>query len=71
MFKMLAKYRNSWLQHDYIIAQDLDKLIWLIQKKDKINILSLQFMPLVGNKSSGAIFGTFICRFHISPSLSE
>ena len=25
----------------------------------------------MGNKSSGAIFGTFICRFHISTALSE
>ena len=32
--------------------------------------LSLQFMPLIENKSAGAIFGTFICRFHISTALS-
>ena len=31
----------------------------------------VQFKPLIGNKSSGAIFGTFICRFLISPALSE
>ena len=42
-----------------------------MQKNDKINILTLQFTPLIGNKSSGAIFGTFICRFHISTALSE
>ena len=28
-------------------------------------------MPLIGNKSAGAIFGTFICRFHISTAFSE
>ena len=28
-------------------------------------------MLLMGNKSAGAIFGTFICRFHISTALSE
>ena len=28
-------------------------------------------MPLMGNKSAGAIFGTFICRFDISTALSE
>ena len=27
-------------------------------------------MPLMENKSAGAIFGTFICRFHISTALS-
>ena len=42
-----------------------------MQKNEKINILTLKFMPLMGNKSSGAIFGTFICRFHISTALSE
>ena len=25
----------------------------------------------LGNKSAGAIFGTFLCRFHISTTLSE
>ena len=30
-----------------------------------------KFMPLMENKIAGAIFGTFICRFHISPLLSE
>ena len=40
-------------------------------ENDKINILTLQFTPLIGNKSSGAIFGTFICRFYISTALSE
>ena len=28
-------------------------------------------MPFIGNKSAGAIFGTFLCRFHISTTLSE
>ena len=28
-------------------------------------------MLLMGNKSAGAIFGTFICRFHILTALSE
>ena len=28
-------------------------------------------MPFIGNKCSGAIFGTFVCRFHVSPALSE
>ena len=28
-------------------------------------------MSLIGNKSAGAIFGTFTCRFHISTALSE
>ena len=28
-------------------------------------------MPLMGNKSAGAIFGTFICQFDISTALSE
>ena len=51
-------------------------LIWpgdlmLIQKNDKTAILSLKFMSFIRIKSSGAIFGTFVCQFHISPALSE
>ena len=42
-----------------------------MQKNDKIDILTLQFMSLKGYKSSDAIFGTFICRFHNSTALSE
>ena len=40
-------------------------------ENEKINILPLQFFPLMGNKSSGAIFGTFICQFLILTALSE
>ena len=35
-----------------------NKLIWLIQKNDKIDILSLLFMPFTGNKSPGAKKGS-------------
>ena len=28
-------------------------------------------MPFTGNKSAGANFGTFTCRFYISTALSE
>ena len=65
----LCVYNNC--KDNKLLVLAWNKLIWLIQKNDKIAILSLQFMPLLGNKSSGAIFGTFVRRFHISPALSE
>ena len=42
-----------------------------MQKNYKINILTLKFMSLMGNKSSGTIFGSHACRFQISSALSE
>ena len=33
-------------------------LIWIMQKKEKIDILSLVFMPFTGNKSPGAKKGS-------------
>ena len=42
-----------------------------MQKNYNINILTLKFMSLIGNKSSGTIFGSHACRFHISTALSE
>ena len=55
----------------YIFDQAFHRLILLIQKNEKINILSLQFMTFIENKSAGASFGTLTCRFHISTALSE
>ena len=40
------------------ICISFNKLIWLIQKNEKIDILSLLFMPFTGNKSSGAKKGS-------------
>ena len=40
------------------ICISFNKLIWLIQKNEKIDILSLLFMPLTGNKSPGAKKGS-------------
>ena len=40
------------------ICMSLNRLIWLIQKNEKIYILSLIFMPLTGNKSPGAKKGS-------------
>ena len=40
-------------------------------KNEKISVFSIKIMLLMGNKSEGAIFGTFICRFHILTALSE
>ena len=36
------------------ICISFNKLIWLMQKNEKIDILSLIFMPFTGNKSPGA-----------------
>ena len=71
MFMMLAKYENHWLYPLYLFVLALNRLILLIQKNEKINILSLLFMPYTGNKSSGAIFGSYIWRLQISPASSE
>ena len=61
---MFVNYKNYQLQHDYI--NDGFKWVDLIDaENDKINILTKQFM------TSGAIFSTYICRFHISTVLSE
>ena len=40
------------------VCISFNKLIWLIQKNEKIDILSLLFMPSTGNKSSGAKKGS-------------
>ena len=40
------------------ICISFNKLIWLIQKNYKIDILSLLFMPFTGNKSPGAKKGS-------------
>ena len=40
------------------ICISFNKLIWLIQKNEKIDILSLLFMPFTGNKSPGAKKGS-------------
>ena len=60
MFLILAKYRNYWLKPEYLFVLALNRLILLIQKYGKINTLSLQFMSLTKNKSSGAILGNFV-----------
>ena len=40
------------------ICISFNKLIWLMQKIEKIDILSLIFMPFTGNKSPGAKKGS-------------
>ena len=44
----------TWLH----VCINFNKLIWLIQKNEKIDILSLLFMPFTGNKSPGAKKGS-------------
>ena len=40
------------------ICISFNKLLWFMQKNDKIDILSLVFMPFTGNKSPGAKKGS-------------
>ena len=67
MFIKVSKFKNHW----FLFVLAFNRLILLTQKNVKINILLLQLMLPTGIKSPRAIFGTFICRFHISPALSE
>ena len=48
--KALKLLNITWI-HTCI---SFNRLIWLIQKNGKIDILSLLFMPFTGNKSPGA-----------------
>ena len=58
LFTMLAKSRNYWLHPKYIFEQAFYRLILLIQKNEKINILSVQFILLNFPPSSGAKKGS-------------
>ena len=72
LFTMLAKSRNYWLHPKYIFEQAFYRLILLIQKNEKINILSVPFINLNFPPSSGAKkdshewhFGHFINIFWV------
>ena len=63
LFTMLAKSRNYWLHPKYIFEQAFYRLILLIQKNEKINILSVTFINLNFPPSSGAKKGSHEWHF--------
>ena len=60
---MLAKLRNYWLYPKYIFEQAFYRLILLIQKNEKINILSVPFIILNFPPCSGAKKGSHEWHF--------
>ena len=58
LFTMLVKLGNYQLYPKYIFKQAFYRLILLIQKNEKINILSVQFIILNFPPSSGAKKGS-------------
>ena len=63
---------QSYESIDYNMSTYLcifNKLIWLTQNNEKIDILSLVFMPFTGNKSPGAKKGSDVWQWDNFPNI--
>ena len=63
MFAIPTKYRNYWLQHEYIFLGALHEFIWLVKKNQKIDIILESYISLNFPPSSGTKKGSHECHF--------